>query len=269
MFKRLQSWRRQRVLAQSPLRDRLWRRVIADRPLFDGLTDGELSRLKDLAVLLLREKDIHGAAGQAIDDNVRITIAAQACLPILNLGLDYYKGWIEVIVYPEQFVPLREYVDEAGVVHQTRHPLAGESWLGGPLILSWEDASYVDDGAGVNVVIHEFAHKLDMLNGDVNGFPPLHADMRRERWASAFSAAYDGFCSAVDRGEEPRIDPYASESPAEFFAVMSEAFFEIPVVLKKQYPDVYAQLALFYRQDPVRRRPAATLSSDPLSTGAE
>jgi Mlc titration factor MtfA (ptsG expression regulator) len=250
----LKSLRRERVMEQNAIRDRVWRRVIEDRPIFDGLPAEDLKRLKDLATVFLSEKHVHGAAGQEIDDNVRVTIAAQACLPILNLGMDYYKGWIEVIVYPDQFVPLREYTDEAGVVHQTRHPLAGESWLGGPLILSWEDVNQIDDGAGINVVIHEFAHKLDMLNGSVNGYPPLHANMRREAWAAAFSKAYEDFRGRVDGGEDTDIDPYAAENPAEFFAVLSEAFFEAPALLQRDYPEVYAQLALFYRQDPALRR---------------
>jgi hypothetical protein len=250
----LKSWRRERVLEENPLRDRVWRRIIEDRPLFDGLSEQELARLKELAALLLYDKQIHGAAGQEVNDEVRLTIAAQACLPILNLGIEYYSGWVEVIVYPDQFVPLREYVDEAGVVHQARHPLAGESWLGGPLILSWADVNYIDDGQGVNVVIHEFAHKLDMKNGDANGYPPLHPEMRRESWVKAFSEAYADLGAAVDRDIEPTIDPYAAESPAEFFAVLSEAFFESPGVVRDSYPSVYEQLVLFYRQDPAARR---------------
>ena len=254
IFGRMKSRRRERILAAAPIRDRLWRLIIEDRPLFDGLTADELGRLRDLATLFLRKKDVHGAAGLEIDDNVRATIAAQACLPILELGIDYYKGWVEVIVYPDQFVPLREYTDEAGVVHQTRHPLAGESWLGGPLILSWEDANHIDVDAGVNVVIHEFAHKLDMLNGSVNGYPPLHTNMRRDEWARFFSTAYEDFSRRVQSGEETAIDPYAAENPAEFFAVLSEAFFEIPLLLRTEYPAVYGQMMLFYRQDPALRR---------------
>lgn len=237
-----------------PIRERMWRRIIEDRPLFDGLGADELARLKELAGQLLDDKDVHGAGGQEIDDRVRFTIAAQAGLPILNLGLQYYRGWSEIIVYPAEFVPLREYTDDAGVVHQTRHPLAGESWLGGPLILSWADADYVDDGAGVNVVIHEFAHKLDMLNGGVNGYPPLHADMQRQTWARVFTSAYEDFGRRVDGGEETIIDPYATENPGEFFAVLSEAFFVIPAVLLAEYPQAYEQLSRFYRQDPAARQ---------------
>jgi hypothetical protein len=121
------------------------------------------------------------------------------------------------------------------------------------VVLSWADVQGADIDDGVNVVIHEFAHKLDMRNGDANGFPPLHADMQRQAWAQAFSSAYQDFCARVDEGEDTRIDPYAGESPAEFFAVLSEAFFETPDVVCSEYPAVYAQLVQFYRQEPLQR----------------
>jgi MtfA peptidase len=255
MFGRLKSLRRERAPDRGhPVRERVWRRVIEDRPLFDGLAAPELGRLRELTAQLIGSKQITGAGGQEIDDKLRLTIAAQACLPIVNLGIEYYRGWNEIIVYPDEFVPLREYTDEAGVVHQTRHPLAGESWLGGPLILSWADAGHIDDGAGINVVIHEFAHKLDMLNGDANGYPPLHANMQREIWARVFTSAYENFCRRVDAGEETTIDPYASENPGEFFAVLSEVFFANPAMLLAEYPAPYEQLTLFYRQDPGARQ---------------
>ena len=144
-------------------------------------------------------------------------------------------------------------MDEDGVAHHVREPMSGESWLTGPVILSWADTEQADTGSGYNVVIHEFAHKLDMLNGDANGFPPLHADMSRAAWSGAFEAAYADFCERVDRRRHSRIDAYAAENPAEFFAVLSEAFFEIPVAVRGEYPEVYRQLAAFYRQDPAAR----------------
>jgi Mlc titration factor MtfA (ptsG expression regulator) len=207
--------------------------------------------------LFLHEKSIHGAGGMAVDDAARLAIAVQACILILNLGLESYRGWVEIIVYPDEFVAEYEYIDEAGVSHSVHEPIAGESWVQGPVILSWADAEEAGRGTSYNVVIHEFAHKLDMLNGDANGFPPLHADMAREAWAETFSAAYAHFCDRVDRGFDVELDDYAAESPAEFFAVMSEAFFESPHVVRRSYPQVYAQLARFYRQDPAARRAAA------------
>jgi MtfA peptidase len=188
-----------------------------------------------------------------VTGEMRVTIAAQACILILNLDLDYYDGWVEVIVYPGGFVRDFKYIDEDGVAHHAREPASGESWLGGPVILSWEDAATVEPDLGYNVVIHEFAHKLDMLNGDANGFPPLHANMSREAWSEVFSEAYADFCSRVDGDEATELDSYAAENPGEFFAVMSEAFFQTPRVVRSHYPAVYEQLASFYRQDPALR----------------
>jgi MtfA peptidase len=190
---------------------------------------------------------------------MRLWVAVQACILILNLGLEYYRGWSGIILYPQQFVPRHQQVDEIGIVHEGDEPYAGEAWLGGPVVLSWADIQGTEYPDGVNVVIHEFAHKLDMLNGDANGFPPLHPGMSRAAWSQAFSAAYEDFCARVDADEDTDIDPYASESPGEFFAVLSEAFFEIPDVVQEEYPQVYGQLSSFYRQDPAQRQMAAAV----------
>lgn len=247
----LKTWGRRRTLARKPIPENLWQTAIARSEMLGRLSADELKRLRDIATLFLHEKQIHGAGDLQIDDEMRIAIAVQACILILNLDLDYYRGWVEVIVYPDEFVPEREVVDDAGVVHTSREPMSGEAWLHGPVILSWADVEYAVEGA--NVVIHEFAHKLDMLNGDANGFPPLHAAMSRADWASAFSTAYGDFCKRVDSDEDTEIDPYAAENPGEFFAVMSEAFFETPRTVRDEYPQVYAQLVRFYRQDPALR----------------
>ena len=185
---------------------------------------------------------------------MRVVIALQACVLILNLDYDWYSGWESVIVYPDEFVTDYEYVDEAGVVHRVNDAMAGEALSHGPVLLSWADVEASADwhGAGMNLVVHEFAHKLDMLTGDADGAPPLHAGMLRERWHRVFTAAYEDFCKRVDAGEDTAIDPYASEAPAEFFAVGSEVFFAEPELLAEEYPEVYAQLAEFYRQDPLR-----------------
>lgn len=246
-------WRRARILERARLDPALWRRAVARYPFTRVLSEPELARLHELTVLFLHDKPIHGAAGMTVRDEVRVAIAVQACILILGLDLDYYRGWVEIIVYPDEFVAEHEFVDEAGVAHRVMEPMSGESWERGPVVLSWADARDAGQGAVYNVVIHEFAHKLDMLNGDADGFPPLHADMSRTRWARAFSAAYEDFSDRVDRGFETEIDAYAAESPAEFFAVMSEVFFEAPMLARESYPDVYSQLAEFYRQDPAAR----------------
>ncbi len=244
-------WWRRRIIRRAVWDDSLWDETLARLPLLAGLDADERARLRDTIILFLHGHSIHGAAGLELDAGMRLTIAAQACILILNLDIDYYRGWVEIIVYPDEFVPTIEYTDEDGIVHVGREARVGEAWLQGPVIMSWADVAPLDDG--VNVVIHEFAHKLDMLNGDTNGFPPLHADMSRATWAGAFKAAYEDFGRRVEIEDETDIDPYAAESPAEFFAVLSEAFFETPHAVLSAYPDVYAQLKAFYRQDPAAR----------------
>jgi Mlc titration factor MtfA (ptsG expression regulator) len=256
MFAALRRWRRQRIIDRMAPDDTLWRDTLGSLPFLHGLSADERARLRDVVSLFLHHKSVRGAAGLVLDTAMRVMIAAQACILVLNLDIDYYRGWVEVIVYPDEFVPTIEYIDEDGVVHVEREARAGEAWLQGPVILSWADVAPAADG--VNVVIHEFAHKLDMLNGDANGYPPLHEGMTRSAWTAAFTAAYADFGRRVDGDEELAIDEYAAESPAEFFAVMSEAFFEMPRAVLAEYPDVYAQLKLFYRQDPAARMQRVT-----------
>jgi Mlc titration factor MtfA (ptsG expression regulator) len=257
MFETFRNWRRERILKRPPFDGRMWAAVLDRYPFTRPLSADERSRLRDAVILFLDEKAIVGARGLEVDHEMRLAIAAQACMLILNLDLDFYRGWTEVIVYPGEFVAEYDYVDHDGVQHHVEEPMTGESWLAGPVILSWEDAERRGEAQGYNVVIHEFAHKLDMLNGDANGYPPLRAGMSREEWTCVFDAAYRGFCARVERNEQTGVDPYAAESPAEFFAVLSEAFFEIPEVVRAEHPEVYGQLAAFYRQDPGMRLAAA------------
>ena len=266
MFNWLRRGRTPQAVAIEP---GLWHEATAPWLFMRGLGEAERAKLRALAERFLATKHFSGTHDLEVTPLMHVQIAAQACILVLELGAEWYEGWSEVIVYPSQFAPEREVVDDAGVVHITNDPMAGEAWLGGPVILSWEDVALAADAnarvAGYNVVIHEFAHKLDMRNGEPNGFPPLHAGMSRDAWKNAFGAAYEDFCARVDEadaqadeGDEEAlnalpIDPYASESPAEFFAVASEAFFETPEVLAPAYPGLYAQLKAFYRQDPQAR----------------
>jgi hypothetical protein len=265
----LKSWRRRRLLKRTQIDEALWRSVTAGLPFLDILDQSELARLRDMALIFLNEKEMHGAHGLVLADDVRLAIALQACLPALNLGLDVYEGWIGIVVHPGEFKVRREDVDESGVVHEWEDELAGESWPGGPVVLSWSDVRFGE--VGYNVVIHEFAHKIDMLNGDADGFPFAHSGMEAKSWHAALEESYERFCAAVKRGarrtrrkdglvaideqgRELPFDPYAAEHPAEFFAVMSEEFFTDPLTLRDEYPELYRQLALFYRQDPALRR---------------
>jgi Mlc titration factor MtfA (ptsG expression regulator) len=245
------QWWQRVVLRQRPVPLELWAELCRRLPLLQGYEPAVRERLRELTSRFLARKDIQGAGGLEITVPMRVLIAAQACIPILNLGLQWYRGWVSVLVYPDEFLARHDFVDEAGVVHEGAHARIGESWSQGPVILSWahaeEDAWAGDCG---NVVIHEFAHKLDLLNGYANGLPPLHREMSRRAWTRAFTDAYEDFCERVESGEAVPFDEYAVEDPGEFFAVLSEAFFVMPRLVLKVYPEVYAQYRAFYRQDP-------------------
>ena len=266
---KLIRWLRgERDIATLP--DALWQSTVAGLPFIAALSDEEQGRLRALSEAFLAEKEFTAAGGLALTDEMSVSIAAQGCLPILNLGLDYYHGWVGIVVYPDEFIIPRSIQDEFGVVHEYEDVASGEAWNGGPLLISWRDAQMA--GSGYNVVIHEFAHKLDMLNGEADGTPPLPASISRHDWETTLLAAYDDFCERVDAAEigggkallgpalepalesalNPALDPYAAESPGEFFAVMSEAFFETPGVLQASYPALYTQFTVFYRQNPLR-----------------
>jgi Mlc titration factor MtfA (ptsG expression regulator) len=246
-------WRRRRILQRASLDEATWFRVASRFSFFQRLNEEERGRLRELVILFLHGKQISAAGGMELDLEKLLGIAIQACIVILNLGIEHYDGWVEIIVYPDEFRPRHEMRNQEGLIETDETSYAGQAWLNGPVLLSWADVENADDADGVNVVIHEFAHKLDMLNGDANGFPPLHAGMNREAWARDFTRAFEDLRRRVEAGEETEIDPYATESPAEFFAVISEAFFEIPDLVRTVYPDVYGQLAQFYRQDPASR----------------
>lgn len=248
MFKR---WRRRRVLQRHSIPDELWSDVLESTPVLARCASEELDRLRALTLLFLHEKRFEAAGGMELTEAKRLKIAALACLPILNLGLDCYATFVAVIVYPDEFVIRdRQYEDEDGVVHTGDDVLSGEAWEQGPVILAWSEVEESGRGEGFNVVAHEFCHKLDMLSGEADGVPPLHAGMRLVEWTAAFDAAYDDLVAQLEDGRDPWLDPYAAEDPAELFAVCCEMFFDVPTDLAAAYPDVYAQLAAFFRQDP-------------------
>jgi Mlc titration factor MtfA (ptsG expression regulator) len=227
-----------------------WANTLA-RPVFSRLGSSERIELRALAEALLADKTFSPAGDARPGGEDLAAIAAFAALPVLRLGLSWYEGWQEVVLYPAEFVHVGEEVDEAGVVHPVRHVRAGEAWAGGPLVLSLDDVAASGWNEGYNVVIHEFAHKLDMTNGAVDGLPALHGGLSAKAWAAAFEPAYGDFCRRTEAGEEGDIDPYAAENPGEFFAVLTEYFFEWPQALVAIYPAVYDQLCSFFRQHPL------------------
>jgi hypothetical protein len=167
-------------------------------------------KLRELALLLSGRKAVDRRARPGSDDAMRVSIAAQACLPILELGLDWYAGFTGIVVYPGDFRVRRKEIDEDGVVHEWDDELAGEAMPGGPVVLSWDAAAH---DLQMNVVIHEFVHKLDMLSGAADGVPPLHAGMSRKAWLKVLDDAYQGFCDAVERGQDTWLDPVCRRAP--------------------------------------------------------
>lgn len=246
--------RRRRRLEQLDTSPGAWAEAWSDLPVLDGLHGDAGARLRRIAALLLDEKTWSPAAEFEMPPAAARTIALLAALPVLELGVDWLDDFETVIVYPDSFMAEFDDHDEAtGVVHSIREARSGESWHRGPLVLSWADVRASRALDGFNVVLHEVAHKLDGADGDINGKPPLHRDMGVKAWSEAFLAAYEREVADVDAGRPTAMDPYATEAPEEFFAVATEAFFETPHDLLDAYPEVYGQLAAFYRQDPARR----------------
>lgn len=261
-----------------PIPPALWADCLARLQCLKVLPEDDQRRLRTLCETLLHRTPFTGAAGFSMTDEIAVAIAAQACLPVLNLTLALYDDMAGVIVYPSQFIIPQTEVDEAGVVHEWHEPVSGEAIdAGGAVVLSWEDVDDVDS-PGYNVVIHEFAHKIDMRNGDANGRPPflagLHDALDAADWHRTFRAAYRDFCARATAceaqlpkdfdthhpehlalanelfGQLP-LDPYAAHHPAEFFAVASEGFFLAPEPLQEDYPGVYDLLKKYYRLDPL------------------
>lgn len=174
-------------------------------------------------------------------------LAALCCLPLLQFGERGLRGWSQLLVYPDAFRVRRSHVDAAGVLHEWDDELAGEAWDHGPLVLSWADvqADLAEPDGGFCVAVHEMAHKLDVLDGEMDGTPPLPAAWHRQ-WAHDFQRAYDAFCAKVDAGQDTVIDPYAAEAPEEFFAVATEYHFSAPQLLAAEMPAIATHLARFY-----------------------
>ena len=247
MFSIIKDWREQRILENSKFTNDDWMQAAKRIVILDRLNDDEMSSLFKLATLFLADKSINGAQGFEITDAVRQSIALQACLPILILILEWYAGWSSIIIYPGSYKSETTTVDEFGIVHEGTQPRSGEAWQRGPVILSWKDAKHSGERDGHNVVIHEFVHKLDMLNGRANGFPPLQPDMNPNRWTEVMTRDFEDFQNHRKSG----LDRYGATNPAEFFAVLSEVFFETPQNLIGAYPDIYQLMVDFFRQNPM------------------
>lgn len=227
--------------------------LTSDLPWVSRLDAGRRGRLSALVARFLAGKTIAPVQGLQLDERQRLRLAGQACLPLLEFGPEGLSGWTQVVVYPGAFRVQRQvHHDDTGVLEEWHEDLAGESWEHGPLVLSWDDVQgdLADPEAGFHLVVHEMAHKLDALDGAMDGTPPLPAEWQRE-WARDFQAAYDDFCARIDAGGNSAIDAYAAEAPEEFFAVTSEYHFSAPALLAAEMPAVAAHLRRFYGVSPI------------------
>lgn len=245
----------QRVLERRAVPDELWVEVVRRHSFVAARPAPELAQLRNLVSHFLDQKEFHAVKPLALTDAMALSVAVQACLPVLHLGLDQYDGFVGIVMQPGAVSAPREEIDDIGVVHSYEQELAGEAMDGGPLMLSWEDVQMASaapeaEAPAYNVVIHEFAHVLDLRDGVADGMPLLPSEAARTQWRSVLQAEFDVFCERVVCGHDTVIDPYGAESIDEFFAVASEAFFVAPRALKEEQPAIYRLLSEFYRQDP-------------------
>jgi Mlc titration factor MtfA (ptsG expression regulator) len=235
-----------------------WRSVLRRRvPQIAQLPTDQQLRLKQLIQVFLAEKAFIGCQGLVVTDEMRVTVAAQACLPLLGATRGFYPQLRQILLYPGPFVVDRVASGGAGVQQEQRRVLAGESWSQGQVILSWPDvlAGAADPGDGSNVVIHEFAHQLDQVKGFANGAPLLRDRRAYARWSAVMQTEYDALCRRAALGEPGLLSDYGATDPAEFFAVASEVFFEQPLQLAEAHPALYRELAGYYRFHPAGRPP--------------
>ena len=219
---------------------------------YRGMPGPQREQLQRLVKRFLFEKTFVGCAGLEVTEEMRVTIAAQACLLLLNRGTAVYPGLHAVLVYPGAFLVPRKQVDAGGVVTETRQDLLGESWGDGRVILSWDHvkrAGHVPEGAQ-NVVLHEFAHQLDSESGSTNGAPILGSAESYRRWSATLARDFELLRRETYWGHRDVLDPYGASSPAEFFAVATESFFEQPHALAARHPELYAEFQRYYRVDP-------------------
>lgn len=265
LARRWHSRREAAALNRRAIPDLLWRRTLKRFPFLPRTEAAGEPELRRMTSLFLDRKEFSGAHGLVVTDDICVAIAAQACLPVLRLGLQAYDGFLGIVVHPGQATARRATTDDDGIVHEYDEVLAGEAMEGGPVMLSWRDvrASGASAAIAYNVVVHEFAHVLDMADGHANGVPMLPASIARHAWEQQLHSDYERFCQRVDRGESTALDPYGAESPDEFFAVASEAFFVAPNAMRSEHQALYALFARYYLQDP-----AESKTPDEKSSGA-
>jgi MtfA peptidase len=250
----ISDWLENRRIRKMDVTAEKWESAVSDWPVANRYQGSELDALRDASLRFIARKSITAGGDFEVTDAMCLKIATMACVPILKLGLDWYDHFQTLIVYKDDYVSDQPYRSDDGVVHSGNRGLSGEAWLRGPVVLSWssicQSGAHQRHGHASNVVIHELAHKLDMLRDGANGVPPMHPDMRPGEWHDTFTSAYGRLQDDENHGRSLPIDDYALTSPAEFFAVCSESFFEAPENMKEKMPEVYRLLCQFYRQQP-------------------
>lgn len=251
------TWRQSRLLRERAIPDELWLATLAHYPFLKFRPLADLLRLRELTTLFLARKEFTPVGGLVLTDEIAVAVAAQACVPVLQLGLDWYDDMIGIVLQPDEVVAKRQWTDEDGVVHEGEEILTGEAMPGGPVMLSWRDVAEAGESAleGYNVVIHEFVHVIDLCDGLADGVPPLPDAATRERWLQVMADQHAALCAAVEAATPTWLDPYAASSLEEFFAVSAEAFFVAPHELHAEHPRVYDLLRDFFRQDPRQFQP--------------
>ncbi|MEZ6242066.1 MAG: zinc-dependent peptidase [Phycisphaerales bacterium] len=244
--------RRRERLRTTPLPPEYWEIIDRRVPMIRSMSEPDRRELGGIVQVLLREKRFEGVAGLEMTDEIRVTIAAQAGVLLLHRDTGYYPTLRTIIVYPRAYIASARHQNPDGSISEGPQGRAGESWFRGALVLSWDDvvrgAADADDGH--NVVLHEFAHQLDSESGAMNGAPALASAAKYRDWARVLGHEYQQLINELHEGHAALLDPYASVSPPEFFAVATELFFERPAAMRRAYPELYAQLAAFYHQDP-------------------
>ena len=251
-WQRLQARRERAALQRRAIADDLWKRTLVRYPFLRRRDPADAAELRRLTSLFLDRKEFSCVGGLRLTDAMAVAVAAQAALPVLRLGLQRYDGFVGIVIHPDAVVARRSMEDADGVVHEYDEALAGEAMEGGPVMLSWPDVRRAGHSAAAayNVVIHEFAHVLDMAAGAANGVPLLPPELPAALWRQTMSEAFVAFSALVEAGQPTVLDAYGASGEEEFFAVASEAFFVNPAPLREQQAALYALFTRFYGQDP-------------------
>ncbi len=249
-FPWFKSHQRQELLAVAF--PEVWRQyLLSNIALFRRLPQSEQRKLEDDTRILIAEKDWEGVQGLTLTDEIKVTISGMASLLVLGFDDDYYPNVETILVYPDSFLITTVRSETRGVFGEQVLTASGQAALQGPVIVSWTDIRAGIASGGQNVVLHEFAHKLDMRDGSADGAPYLENDAQIETWSRVMSAEYQRLVAETQAGERGVLNPYGATNAAEFFAVATESFFENAQALSEMHPELYAILRDFYHQDPV------------------